>query len=220
MTERATRAERAARAAPAICRLAILAALGLLLAGATTARAQSYTWTDENGRVHMTDDEHSIPEKHRAKAQKRANLSVQVITPPAAPDQAEKEGSLLLQVTLRLLERWFPQMAKEKRRTIAEVIVSKLWMVALAFPAWLAAVVVAMADAVVARRPWWAVGHLLVGVTVPIYALTNRLNARLAAKLGVAAGWLLVPALGVHVHLAIAKALAATAAAAARPPAG
>jgi clan AA aspartic protease (TIGR02281 family) len=66
--------------------------LGLLLALAPlAAAAEIYQWTDEQGRVHFTQDLSQVPARHRSQAELRAQAPheagrLQTYSQPAAPD--------------------------------------------------------------------------------------------------------------------------------------
>ena len=70
--------------------------LGLLLALAPlAAAAEIYQWTDEQGRVHYTQDLDQVPARHRSQAELRALAPheagrLQTYSQPAAPDPGER----------------------------------------------------------------------------------------------------------------------------------
>lgn len=61
--------------------LSILTALALCLVANAALAAEYYRWQDENGVVHITDNLHNVPPKHRGKVNRLATPAR-----PAAPD--------------------------------------------------------------------------------------------------------------------------------------
>ena len=63
--------------------------VGVLALAAAPSAAEIYRWTDENGRVHFTQDLSKVPARHRAAAEDAAQKKpgpspIQVYKPPAS----------------------------------------------------------------------------------------------------------------------------------------
>ena len=66
--------------------LPILTALALCVTASTALAAEYYRWQDENGVVHITDNLHNVPPKHRPKVNRLATPE----RPPAPPEPEMK----------------------------------------------------------------------------------------------------------------------------------
>jgi hypothetical protein len=188
----------------------VAVAVGLGAAGG--ARAQTYTWTDENGRVHMTDDEHEVPAQYRKTAQKRESSGgVQVIPgygrSGAAPAPEAPKKTPLEQALSDVVDERFPQVPKGRRAALVTALIGKVPVLIVGAVLCTIATLLMAAHAAAYRRPFWCVGHLVVGVTVPFYALSSRLDSNWFVKALVVAGWALGPFAAWQVHTAVARAL-------------
>lgn len=65
----------------------IVLVTGLLLALAAPLYAESYSWVDDSGGYHFTEDLSRVPKKYRSRVKVRGDLTDEQPAAPAAPDR-------------------------------------------------------------------------------------------------------------------------------------
>jgi hypothetical protein len=199
-------------------------ALGCVLAAcsvltAVDARAQAYRWTDEHGQVHFTDDPSDIPPRFRKQLEAIPLPEPAPPAPPAdvswldmllggdsAPAHPRAEASPLADGLGQAVRAQWPGVPASKRAEIVAVIVERLPLLVLALVVHTVATLALFGHAVTQRRPFWALGNLLVLLVPPIYALF-KLETGAFNKVLLVVGWATGPAAGFGLQFAIARIL-------------
>ena len=70
----------------------VLLAIAVLLALVAPLCAETYSWLDDNGTFHFTEEYSSIPKKYRKKVNRRGDIS-SVLTQAPATDGSDKVGA-------------------------------------------------------------------------------------------------------------------------------
>lgn len=194
--------------------LSLLLAL-TLLAPAGSARAQAYTYRDEHGRWHFTDNAAAVPEEYRDRVEERpmevlaagsrgeaedASVVERILDQPltgsemTGADAIEGAlGSLFAQVDRDRRARGLSPLSLQQKRALGE------WARGSVLP-WIAASVLSLLSTIAlvihgfsTGHPVWAVANLLVYVTQPVYVLLHLARdqalVRGAALLVVLAPW-------------------------------
>jgi len=69
----------------------VLFVIGIVLALVAPLHAESYSWLDDNGTFHFTEDYSRIPKKYRNKVNRRGDMSSEQAPAPGGPE--EKPGA-------------------------------------------------------------------------------------------------------------------------------
>jgi len=70
----------------------VLFVIGIVLALVAPLHAESYSWLDDNGTFHFTEDYSRIPKKYRNKVNRRGDMSSEQAPAPSA-DGSDKAGA-------------------------------------------------------------------------------------------------------------------------------
>jgi hypothetical protein len=179
--------------------------LGLAIAVASPAGAQVYTWEDDRGRIHMTDDEHQIPARYRKQVQTR-EMAPSPASAGGKPAPDSVSGALRAGL-IDAVDAHFTEVPRDKRGVIVNVLMEWLWTIVIAGVLCSIATACMFFHACASHRPLWAIAHFFLGFTVPIYAF-SKLETAGVVKLSTALAWVAGPLVWAGVHVAIVRALA------------
>jgi hypothetical protein len=193
-----------------------------ILALPLDASAQAYRWQDENGQVHLTDDPSDVPPRFRKQIE---TLELPEPTRPAAPpaevswlemlfgpssdpapSAVPRSGGTFHEAMDEAVRVQWPDLPASKHDQIVALIVDRLPFLLLALAVQTVATLALFGHAVACRRPFWALGNLLVLFVPPFYALL-KLETSAPRKVLVLVAWATGPAAGFRLQFAIAQIL-------------
>jgi hypothetical protein len=185
------------------------------------ASAQAYRWQDENGQVHLTDDPSDVPPRFRKQIETLAlpEPTRPAAAPPAevswlevlfgpsadpAPSAVPRSGGAFHEAVDEAVRVQWPDLPAGKRDQVVALIVDRLPFLLLAVAVQTVATLALFGHAVAHRRPFWALGNLLVFFVPPFYALL-KLESSAPRKVLVLVAWATGPAAAFALQFAIAR---------------